>query len=344
MSEIKILNTEKVKEEKGNIQLPVNFICVNEVSVEDAKIYIKQDVYKLIEEFSRQDTTRERGGILLGNFVEDNNKKNIVISAFIEAKYTDASASTLTFTHETWDYIHKEQEKLYPDLKIVGWQHTHPSYGIFLSNYDIFIQENFFNLPWQIAYVVDPVADTRGFFQWKNDKVEKTGGFYIFDEVGKKINIKQHKVKTTADKEHQGIFNIISYVIIALLAAGTILFYVERKAIEEKYSELLKANSQITQEKSNLENENKELRKNSSELYNQSEDKNEENAKMQTESHEEDFVKFKVYTIKAGDTLEKICKENNLDYIQSKNTILKINSIANENKIFSGQVIYLPIE
>ncbi|OQB15783.1 MAG: Mov34/MPN/PAD-1 family protein [Firmicutes bacterium ADurb.Bin193] len=137
---------------------------VGAVNIDDVKIYIKQDVYLKIEKFSKEDTSRERGGILIGDYFENNKKKNIIISAFIEAKYTDASASTLTFTHETWDYIHSEQKKLYPDKKIIGWQHTHPSYGIFLSNYDLFIHENFFNLPWQIAYVIDPIADKRGFF------------------------------------------------------------------------------------------------------------------------------------------------------------------------------------
>ena len=38
----------------------------------------------------------------------------------------------------------KKVKAEYPDKKIVGWQHTHPGYGIFLSSYDIFIQENFY--------------------------------------------------------------------------------------------------------------------------------------------------------------------------------------------------------
>lgn len=163
MKEIEILEDEKITDSNSPMQLPANFIIVGNMDVDDVKIYIKQNVYKEIEKFSKADTTRERGGILIGDYAEINNKKNVMITAFIEAKYTDASASTLTFTHETWNYIHSQHEKLYPEKKILGWQHTHPSYGIFLSNYDIFIQENFFNLPWQIAYVVDPIAGTRGF-------------------------------------------------------------------------------------------------------------------------------------------------------------------------------------
>jgi hypothetical protein len=55
----------------------------------------------------------------------------------------------------------------YPDDRIVGWYHTHPGFGIFLSEMDLFIQNNFFNEPWQIAYVDDPKGGDRGAFVWE---------------------------------------------------------------------------------------------------------------------------------------------------------------------------------
>lgn len=39
---------------------------------------------------------------------------------------------------------------------------------------------NFFNLPFQVAYVIDPIRNNRGFFQWKNNKVQRLEGFYLF--------------------------------------------------------------------------------------------------------------------------------------------------------------------
>ena len=51
-----------------------------------------------------------------------------------------------------------------PERIIVGWYHTHPGFGIFLSNMDAFIHENFFSFPWEPAYVFDPQAETDGFF------------------------------------------------------------------------------------------------------------------------------------------------------------------------------------
>ncbi len=55
-------------------------------------------------------------------------------------------------------------DKQFPDLRIVGWYHTHPGHGIFLSEMDIFLHESFFGLPWQTAFVYDPRSGDEGFF------------------------------------------------------------------------------------------------------------------------------------------------------------------------------------
>ena len=170
------ITTEENNAEVGSVQLPLNFLSFGEIEPDDVKVYIKQDVYKALEKYASSDTSKELGTILIGDYCEQMGKTHVVISDYIEAKYTDASASTLTFTHETWDYVHKQHDLLYPNKKIIGWQHTHPNYGIFLSNYDLFIQDNFFNMPFQVAYVIDPIQNIRGFFQWKNGKTEKLKG------------------------------------------------------------------------------------------------------------------------------------------------------------------------
>ncbi|WP_297430008.1 LysM peptidoglycan-binding domain-containing protein [Clostridium sp.] len=350
MKEIEILEDEKITEHNETIKLPTNFITIGNVEVDDVKIYIKQDVYKKIEKFSKKDTTRECGGILIGDYAEINNKKNVIISAFIEAKYTDASASTLTFTHESWNYIHSEQKKLYPTEKILGWQHTHPGYGIFLSNYDIFIQENFFNLSWQIAYVVDPKAEIRGFFQWKNSKVEKTSGFYIFDDIGKKIEIKQAKA-TEKSKVKINLFSLIMTFLTVILFVLTLYFGMEKLNITKKIDELVSANAKITEEK----NELAEKLQQSNELVQKEQQDNKlaqnaqqnDNASKVVAHSDKDtdgIIKMKAYIIKSGDTLNNICANNNIDYNKNKSKILKINGITDENKIYSGETLYLPLD
>lgn len=186
------------KVQEPSVTLPKNVYAVGDTSG-SVKIYIKQDVYKDIEEYSALDTSNEAGSILLGQHLEDESGTHIIISEFIEAKYTDASASSLTFTHDTWDYIHTRHEKRCPEKVILGWHHTHPGYDVFLSSYDLFIQENFFDLPFQTAYVVDPLKDNRGFFAKKDGVISRLGGFFIYDHGTKPIKLPQAKQKGTVN-------------------------------------------------------------------------------------------------------------------------------------------------
>ena len=55
---------------------------------------------------------------------------------------------------------------------MVGWYHTHPGVGIFLSGMDLFIHQNFFTQMWHVAYVLDPRARTSGFFCWNRQKTK----------------------------------------------------------------------------------------------------------------------------------------------------------------------------
>lgn len=329
-------------DDNGNnsIQLPLNFLSLGEIENDDVKVYIKQDVYKSLEKLASSDTTKELGSIILGDYSEDLGKTNVVISDFIEAKYTDASASTLTFTHETWDYVHKEHEKKFSNKKIVGWQHTHPSYGIFLSNYDMFIQENFFNLPFQVAYVIDPIQNLRGFFQWKNGKVEKLKGYYIYDDVGKTIKIEQEKPKKQKEektgettKSNKALISVISILCIACLLLGVSLI-----SLKKDYNECLTKQSEIVNDVNQLlERQNamisQQLTENSGSLQNGgtgSEDKGQ-------------TVSFMTYTVQAGDTIFSICTHNGIDYASNIKIILAINGIEDANKIYEGQKLLLPV-
>lgn len=109
--------------------LPQNILPIGDRVEENKNIYILQSVYKEIHKFTQNKTTNESGGMLVGTILEEFGKTNIIISGFVEAKYCEATPTTLKFTHETWEYVHKEIEKKHPEKKIVGWIHTHPDFG-----------------------------------------------------------------------------------------------------------------------------------------------------------------------------------------------------------------------
>ena len=219
-------NRNLMTAEPVDLSLPQNIVLFGEQNPEDKKVYISQDVYKEIHRFTKDKTTNESGGVLLGNVIEEFGKTHIIIRAFIEAKYCEGTPTTLKFTHESWDYIHKEEAKRYPEYKILGWIHTHPDFGIFLSEYDKFIHENFFNGENQVAYVVDPIQNIEGFYFWINGKIERCKGFFLFDKTGVQITVVQEnedelKTQAVVQDKNSPIRTIITAVmgvaIVALL-------------------------------------------------------------------------------------------------------------------------------
>ena len=107
-------------------------------------------------------------GVLVGNIYHDQAGPYCFVKANIRGNNAPGRNAQVTFTSETWTQIHEQMEAHYTDQKIVGWYHTHPGFGIFLSEMDLFIQNNFFNEVWQIAYVDDPKGGDRGVFVWQD--------------------------------------------------------------------------------------------------------------------------------------------------------------------------------
>src|SRR5262245_35877364 len=118
------------------------------VAKSDFRIFIAEEAFDRI--CSNSEMTREVGGMLVGDVLCDESGPFVNGETVIEALYAKESGAELTLTHETWKDIHGKMDSLYATKKIVGWYHTHPDFGIFLSERDLFIQQSFFNLAWQI--------------------------------------------------------------------------------------------------------------------------------------------------------------------------------------------------
>jgi LysM repeat protein len=109
--------------------------------------------------------------MLVGDVV--NGVTNII--GHVPATTASAEQISLTFTHDVWSEILSVVNADFPDSRIVGWYHTHPSFGLFLSQYDEFIQRNFFAEPGQVALVIDPIAGELAWFAERGKKIEEFG-------------------------------------------------------------------------------------------------------------------------------------------------------------------------
>jgi len=74
-------------------------------------------------------------------------------------------------------YVDRE----YSGLRPVGWYHTHPGHGIFLSGYDKTITHSIFNAAWHVAVVIDPLHNQIGLF--RGPEGEQLPGYRLLREL-----------------------------------------------------------------------------------------------------------------------------------------------------------------
>lgn len=149
----------------------------------DLRIYVDLDAMADMENHAQTNTSVELGGVLLGGqYVDGEGRPFVVVSDCLRADHFEATKGSFKFTHETWSDIQRRLQEYPEDLRMVGWYHTHPDWGVFLSGMDMFICDNFFNKPLDLALVIDPCRDDRGWFQWTTQGRRgtlRTGGFYL---------------------------------------------------------------------------------------------------------------------------------------------------------------------
>ena len=163
---------------------------VGEIRPSDLPIFVDLDVMRDMEAHSQTNTQVELGGVMLGRQrVDANGAPFVVVQESLRAEHYHATKGSFTFTHDTWSEITRRRAEFHPDLEMVGWYHTHPGWNVFLSGMDTFICDNFFNRILDVALVIDPCNDDRGWFQWdrkqhadgtQSQTTRRTSGFILY--------------------------------------------------------------------------------------------------------------------------------------------------------------------
>jgi proteasome lid subunit RPN8/RPN11 len=146
---------------------------------QEFRVFLSEAAFDRAVARGDSDTTREIGGVLVGEVLRDEAGPYLRIEAAIDALHAEEKGAELTFTHATWEHIHKEMDGKHQDKRVVGWYHTHPGFGVFLSDRDQFIQKSFFNLPFQVAFVYDPKSREHGMFTWHDNEVWRARRYWI---------------------------------------------------------------------------------------------------------------------------------------------------------------------
>ncbi len=122
------------------------------------RVAMERSAYAELIAHAKASLEAEVCGVLAGHVCEDDEGLFVSVETIIRGTAASEGSVHVTFTQETWNAIHKTLEKDYPKLKIVGWYHTHPGFGVEFSEMDLFIQRNFFSGSTHLALVTDPLS------------------------------------------------------------------------------------------------------------------------------------------------------------------------------------------
>jgi|GEM_PF-3901129 len=108
--------------------------------------------------------TVECAGLLAGKVFYDSDRQQrfVVIKDAVPTDAESQSAGSVRIVPE--DFERARHQIHGADLRVVGWYHTHPNYGIFLSQDDRLVVQSLFNASWHIAMVYDPMRNQLGCF------------------------------------------------------------------------------------------------------------------------------------------------------------------------------------
>lgn len=143
------------------------------------RVSFERDAYSAILVHTQESLDAEVCGILAGEFCEDDGGPFVRVLATVRGEAAKEAAAHVTFTQETWKHIHDTMEHDYPKLQIVGWYHSHPGFGVVLSEMDTFIHRNFFPSASQVALVTDPLGTEEALCMNSDDGVRYLERFWV---------------------------------------------------------------------------------------------------------------------------------------------------------------------
>lgn len=191
------------------------------------RVGMKSNVLREIRQHARSSMSAEICGVLIGRL--ENGKT--LVEASIQGEEARQGGSHVTFTQETWTHIYQVKDAQYPDKRIVGWYHSHPGFGVFLSEHDTFIHRNFFSDPSQLAWVYDPHSDEEGCFAWESGEIQRISEMAVHDDPVETFVVETSPIKALAEEEpepqtratHSGRTRIVRWLVLTLSHLGAIL-------------------------------------------------------------------------------------------------------------------------
>ncbi|GFI61616.1 hypothetical protein IMSAG049_00776 [Clostridiales bacterium] len=285
-----------------------------------------------------------------------------------------------SFTNQSWKAISEEIEKYFSGLSVVGWMHSRPSFGAFVTSRDEAYHRKVFAEDNQVFFVVDPVdrldrfyvlneagsalRPIKGYFVYyeknipmqeymlANSLVQPKNGAEDIDEdsgqephmdAAEKIRsvlVNKHTVQEKKTRGRYAAFTLVS-------AAMCLICVFMSLSLANSLSRLNRLETEVVTVKQTVKKQEEMTSALAEDVSNYSPvitvmaaEKPKEINEEEPENNEE-VEQPKTYIIKKGDTLAEICRLFYGDDSRLQE-IIEVNNIADPDVIFYGTEIILP--
>lgn len=141
-------------------------ICLSKKAVQDLDNFLHGQREQHLDE--PEGSIPEIGGFLMGKFCfsEKKQRYRVALEEFVPIVPEENTVYQLQFSTESLVRELGDMQDKYPELAVVGWFHTHPGHGLFLSKPDLTIHDGFFRESYQFAMEIDTMTENldTGFF------------------------------------------------------------------------------------------------------------------------------------------------------------------------------------
>ena len=145
-------------------------------------IFIDERCLRQMHAHVTADVQNEQAGILGGLAYLDPDVGAYAVVDGVFPASASASPAHFRFREDSWNEIWNTMPS---SSALLGWYHSHPGLGIFMSATDRKTQALHFGAVWQIAIVLDPIAGRLGIFHGAEATPVAEASIFLYRDEGR---------------------------------------------------------------------------------------------------------------------------------------------------------------
>jgi len=184
---------------QATFKMPKNIRQVGKSSA-TKKIYVEDYVMTFIKQLSGEDYSKCKIAVLVGQYVKNDNCRNIFIYGAINVEEIDTT-NEIIFSNGAWTTIYEKIKKYFVEAEIVGWFFGGPGY--LLEDMDKITKAHVDNFAGQdkALLIYDNMEKEESFYVYENSHLSKQEGYYIYYEKNEEMQTYMIELNNSESEE-----------------------------------------------------------------------------------------------------------------------------------------------